>query len=991
MITPRRTRLLRAPSLQSFQRAIADLVRTRDPWRAHETAVLVPTRAAAEQLRRTLEELASDADPGSPVLALPLLLTRDEWYGAMHERLGNAVPLLSPVERQVCTLAAAREAVRDHPPPFKLRPGLVPSIVGFYDEIRRCQRSVESFERLLVSELEPSVDLDRGARRLLRQTRFLAETFRSYQRRLSAAGRLDEHELRRLLIRDDASRPFSQIVVTIGDQTVDTAGLWSADFDLLTRLPGLEQIDVVATEAVLAAGFYERLAELLPGMAEERLDGADDQMPVLVAPVSDDDRHHFVWRDREDELVAVIRALKGGATAQGPGVAHGSTDGIDGREAVVFQRPLPYLYLARQLFDQAGVPFDARDGLPLAAEPYAAAVDLVADCVTSGYSRSSVIGLLRSPHFVFEHGGRRVGPLLVERFDQALHDVRYAGGRSSLSRLADECESEHGPRSSALAEAGPAAIVMARLASELEPLDEPAPAAQLLDTLLSFLTRHQVSGTQADSVSERESNARAGILGGLAELAEAHRLLDDTPVEFRELVSSLRRWIESQTFTPPAGIDGVQLVDVQAALYGRFREIFIVGLVDGEWPPRPVRHVLYPASLLVPLGWPRERDRLRATGARFADLRRLPLERLVLSTFSLEDDSVVIPSSFLEEPTDTAHVLMRAKIDTGLCVTLDDALAQASVPPGILQGLPARWLGLRQTRPDGGTPPFHGVVGQRPAATYAVKALEQYLECPFKYFAGTLLGLGDEPADRQTLTPQQRGLLLHRVLETFYTDWQATPGGAMTLANLDQALERFRGVAERALRELPPADRTVVRAWLLGSAAAPGLAERLFLLEISRPGDVVERLVEFRIDGTFVFEKGGRRREARIRGVVDRIDLFSNGTFRLIDYKANRAPDRHLALQLPVYSRCAEQQLEGYREKSWQVGDAAYAAFGAARLHVPLARRDLKRQLARDEGRVVDVLDAIDTGVYPPRPAELYRCNFCPYPTVCRKDYVGEG
>ena len=136
---------------------------------------------------------------------------------------------------------------------------------------------------------------------------------------------------------------------------------------------------------------------------------------------------------------------------------------------------------------------------------------------------------------------------------------------------------------------------MARLANELEPLDAPAPAAQLLDTLLSFLTCHQASGAQADSVSERESNARAGILAGLAELVEAHRLLDDTPVEFREVVSSIRRWIESQTLTPPAGSDGVQLVDVQAALYGRFREIFIVGLVDGEWPPRPVRHVLYPA------------------------------------------------------------------------------------------------------------------------------------------------------------------------------------------------------------------------------------------------------------------------------------------------------------------------------------------------------------------------------------------------------------
>ena len=58
---------------------------------------------------------------------------------------------------------------------------------------------------------------------------------------------------------------------------------------------------------------------------------------------------------------------------------------------------------------------------------------------------------------------------------------------------------------------------------------------------------------------------------------------------------------------------------------------------------------------------------------------------------------------------------------------------------------------------------------------------------------------------------------------------------------------------------------------------------------------------------------------------------------------------------------------------------------------MPLANRNLRRELVRDEGRVVDVLDAIDTGVYPPRPADLYRCNFCPYPTVCRKDYVGEG
>ena len=42
------------------------------------------------------------------------------------------------------------------------------------------------------------------------------------------------------------------------------------------------------------------------------------------------------------------------------------------RLAVVFQRPLPYLYLARQVFGDAGLPYEAFDALPLAAEPVAA-------------------------------------------------------------------------------------------------------------------------------------------------------------------------------------------------------------------------------------------------------------------------------------------------------------------------------------------------------------------------------------------------------------------------------------------------------------------------------------------------------------------------------------------------------------------------------------------------------------------------------------------
>jgi hypothetical protein len=76
-------------------------------------------------------------------------------------------------------------------------------------------------------------------------------------------------------------------------------------------------------------------------------------------------------RDREDELAAVARRVKGARRA-------GAAIPL-WRQALIVRRPLPYLYLARSVFGAAGIPFETLDTLPLAAEPYAAALDLVLD------------------------------------------------------------------------------------------------------------------------------------------------------------------------------------------------------------------------------------------------------------------------------------------------------------------------------------------------------------------------------------------------------------------------------------------------------------------------------------------------------------------------------------------------------------------------------------------------------------------------------------
>ena len=980
MITPRRTRLVRTAGLHGFREAIAALTRDLDARPARDTVVIVPTRAAADQLRRSLAAPAAGATPAG---TLPALLTREDWYQALSERADPPAPLLSAVERYVLMLAAARTvAAEASAPPFKPRPGLVPSIVQFYDELLRRRQTVDSFERLVGADLEASADLDRGARRLLQQTRFLAAAFRAFERRSAETGRCDEHSLRQRLIAGGLGRPIVAVVVTLADQAADPDGLWPADFDLLTRIAGLERIDIVATDSMLDAGFHERLADHLPGIDEERFD-APAAAPVLVAP-SDGDHAHYVRRDREDELLEVARALqtRGGTTPDGAGA---------GAAAVVFQRPLPYLYLARQLFPQAGVPFQTRDAFPLAAEPYAAALELVIEFVRAGFSRVAAVALLRSPHFRFEHAGCRLAAREIDALDRGLERARFGGGRQSLAALAASWEDtgpnggRHDPGEVA---AAPAAAVAAALAAELEPLEASGRPSAQLELLSAFLRKHGTTVEPPAPAAARERRARDAVHEVLAALERTHGALDDTPTGFDDLAASVRRWIESRTFQPLTGSGGVHLVDARAAAYGRFETVFIAGLVEDDWPPPPNRVVFYPPPLLRALGWPPERDRLHAARARFGDLVRLASGRVSLSTFSLEDEAIVTPSMFLEQLLDAGLAVVREPPVTRSPVAPDDARAWMPLAADLPE--PARqWLALRQQRAQWDDR-YRGAAGASRLGTYPAGALELYLDCPFKYFARYELGLEEEPAGETVLAPRSRGALLRRLITRFLAAWQAEGELAITFANQDRALDRFRALVDEEVREAPADDRAVVRAWLLGSAAAPGLAEQLCLLELGRSADLVERLVDLRVEETSALSPDEGARRVRVRGSVDRVDLLADGTFSAVDYRAGRAPGGDRASQLAARAWWAERQLDGYRGRTWRARDAAYVALGDPRLHVPLGRGPLESAFEAGAARARKVLALITRGAFPVRPSGRHLCHSCAYASVCRKDYSGE-
>src|ERR1700752_2741410 len=302
VITPRTTRLLRVADLRAMHRTIAERVIAAT---APAVAIVVPTSGAAEALRRTFVRIAAGRFARDPDL-----LTRDELYMRLHERLRAGSAMLSAFEREVLLTRAATEASEGGTPaPFRLRPGLVVEMLAFYDELRRRDRTVKDFDRLMIDSLQSSVDIDRGAERLFRQTLFLSATYSRFEALVASRGRLDEHGLRQRLLSADTPSAYGHIIVTLADQAADARGLWTADFDLLARLPGLEALDVVATENVLAAGFHERVHDVLPGLEEEGGHPAGSP-PILVTPrleVSEPAPLWFVKRDREEELADIVR------------------------------------------------------------------------------------------------------------------------------------------------------------------------------------------------------------------------------------------------------------------------------------------------------------------------------------------------------------------------------------------------------------------------------------------------------------------------------------------------------------------------------------------------------------------------------------------------------------------------------------------------------------------------------------------------------------
>src|SRR5205807_3914085 len=91
-----------------------------------------------------------------------------------------------------------------------------------------------------------------------------------------------------------------------------------------------------------------------------------------------------------------------------------------------------------------------------------------------------------------------------------------------------------------------------------------------------------------------------------------------------------------------------------------------------------------------------------------------------------------------------------------------------------------------------------------PPPTLAATQLETYGLCPFKFFGERILGVREieEPEAVETITPLDRGALLHDILDRFFSQLVRDGLVPVRTEGLDECRRRLRTIADEVWRGL---------------------------------------------------------------------------------------------------------------------------------------------------------------------------------------------
>lgn len=491
----------------------------------------------------------------------------------------------------------------------------------------------------------------------------------------------------------------------------------------------------------------------------------------------------------------------------------------------------------RALLERAGLTLDDRAGWALSTSSAAATLDAWLQCLESGFQFRPLLELLKS-------GFMDPPPEALVELERDLVYGRAAieGGLSTLLARAKSAALQD-----LLRTLQQAAIALPR---------GTAPADRWMALLLGSLRRLPVwEALLADPAGER-------LTGVLLELETACTRvpLDLAWPQLRELID---RAIETETFVPEPAGGPVRLVNLAQAQLERPDVLIVAGATREQLPGGTGATPFFNAAVRRELGLPS-----------FLQRRDLALLRLRRALECAPRVLVTYAPATADEPAQLSPWLEAVETQ-----------AEGSLRDGVLARLaadPATELALADGTVAPPTRPAPRAVAAMLPARLSASAHQALIDCPYRFFAGSLLGLRAEAAPDEDPDRSDYGERVHAILQAFTSEVAGRPapfGEAVTPQNRARAEAKLLEIADAVLKP-DLTRRALAQTWLAEFRA--GLPRLLDWLQ-SRPA-LSAVAAEVELEREFA--------GLRLGGRADRLETRHDGSRAVIDYKTGSVPGR---------------------------------------------------------------------------------------------------
>jgi len=568
----------------------------------------------------------------------------------------------------------------------------------------------------------------------------------------------------------------------------------------------------------------------------------------------------------------------------------------------------------RALLERMDVLVADETGWTLSTTAAAAVIDRWLECVASDFPHVELLDLLKSPFVLGDPATRQDQ---VAAFELALRRHGVSQGMADIRRLAQR-------------EFGALPVWLAGLFDARQGFEQRrAPLAVWLSRLTESLDKlDALEPLRADA-------AGAGVLETLDTLRRD--LADDSE---KYGFDEWRRWLnlalESSSFIDASVASPIVLTSLPAARGRLFDAVAVIGADARHLPARPAPG-LFSQATRAQLGLSTASDEADAATA---DLMQLLIQGPALLSWQAWNN---------DEPNPASPLVLRLQ-----------ALHQAAWGTD----LPEQTIGAPPTQasplPDACVQPAPTVSAAQLPRHYSPTAYQTLLDCPYRFFARSVLGIRELDEADEALDKSDYGNALHRILKTFH---DSNPP-----LERDAALVRLNALSAAEFAALPA---YTAAAWASQWNKIQPAYIDAWLAHASQGWRYESGETDFSVPHTV--EGLG---EITLHGRVDRVDAKGDARY-VIDYKTSsaqglkkklKAPDE--AVQLPYYAWLCE---------------AAAAYLPINEVPVVALELDGETDVAAISLRLPQLLEAIARHTALPAHGIDSVCKHCEARGLCRK------